>query len=78
MKSNNDEKSILNEYLNENTGEAKSTISLNSESVSLAPSGKRIVAAIIDKILIMIIANYVFGPMVKLAQLPSLTLFLLI
>lgn len=75
MKSNNDEKSILNEYLNENKGEAKSTISLNSDSISLAPSGKRIVAAIIDKIIIMIIANYVFGPVVKLAQLPSLTLF---
>ncbi len=47
---------------------------LNSNS--LAPSGKRIVAAILDRIIIMIIANYVFGPVVKLAQRPSLTLIL--
>lgn len=68
MESDNKEKSIVDAYLSENRDEAKKSVHLDSTSVRPASSGKRIGAAIVDKLILFAVSTYVLSPMIKPTQ----------
>jgi uncharacterized RDD family membrane protein YckC len=50
--------------LSENSGEAQKPIHLGLTSPSLAPSGKRIGAALIDKLILFVAGTYLLSPLI--------------
>lgn len=65
MESDNKKKSIVDAYLSENRGESQKSVHLSSTSHSPAPSGKRIGAAVVDKLILFVVGTYLLSPLIK-------------
>lgn len=68
MESDNKEKSVVEEYLRQNKDEAQNQINIDGTKSSPAPLGKRAAAAIVDRLILFVIATYVLSSVFRSAH----------
>lgn len=68
MESDNKEKSVVEEYLRQNKDEAQNQFNIDGTKSSSAPLGKRAAAALVDRLILFVIATYVLSPVFRSAH----------